>query len=189
MAQLKDKIEESKALINNSVSFYIYPHQKFLYDSINQLAWLSDGRFGYIPKEEILELKKEEIFKFNFFANSFIINDNDEIIIYSKNINIDYKYLIISAANHNEKSLKSLFETRQLLKEELKTIHDSLFWRIFNNWTDIALSKFLDKNSTIFINDFAEYLLHTVKSDPIIDKKSYIKFYYPLTFKLLKKYI
>ena len=189
MAELKDQIEESKALINNSVSFYIYPHQKFLYDSKNHLAWLSDGRFGYIPKEEVCELKKEEIFKFNFFANSFLINDNDEIIRYSKNINIDYKYLIISAANHNEKSLKSLFETRQLLNKELQTVHDSLFWRIFNNWSDMTLVKFIEKNSILFINDFADYLFYTVKSDPILDKRLYIKSHYPLTFKFLKKHI
>ena len=177
IATLRHGIEKVNATINDSTMFVATNGQLFLYDNESQGAWIADGRFGYIPKENVVRLDTT-YFKFDFSAHKFVYDASDDLSIGAKREGIDLNSLVKQIQNKNNKALQRYYDLKGTLDGAAAEAFYYELWALINLWSDDEFVNFIESLSSVEKIHFSNTLLVRM---PIPDIIAYFRLYYPKT--------
>lgn len=182
VATLKDGIEEKNATINDSVIFTATKGQLFVYENYSHNAWIADGRFAYIPPNQVVKVDTP-YFKFNFSKWNFVKDKDYELMQAAKRIGIDLNSLIKKVRSKNADALETFFNFRNNVDGAAAEEFYYDFWALINAWSDTELSSFVKSLKRTEKKDLASLLFDNMLLTNVI---SYYQLYYPKTLNEIK---
>jgi hypothetical protein len=177
IAVLKDGIDQVNATIGDSNVFVATKGQQFLYENNSHSAWIADGRCAYIPPEQV---KRADVpyFKFSFSRWNFIKNENYELSMVARQINIDLNSLIKKIQHKDNQAMLRFFNMRKYVNGAAAAEYSFDLWALINLWTDQELSALLQSLREKEKNEFCHLLMNIT---PFEQPEEYFKLYYPNT--------
>ena len=182
VATLKDGKEPTNATINDSTIFNVKKGDRFIYENDSHNAWTADGRFGYIPPEDVVKVDTP-YFKFNFSKWNFAKDSEYELAQAATKADVDLNSLIQQIRNKNSDALKTFFNLRDKVDGAAAEEYESDFWAMINIWSDGELAAFTQSLGKTDKKDFASLLLD---NEFLSNMTSYYQLYYPKTLKEIK---
>jgi hypothetical protein len=176
IAILKEGLDNINASINDSTTFIAHKGQLILYFSDPHTAFIADGRYGYIPPENLVEIDTP-YFKFNFTSRSFIYAKDYELFQTAKTHGNDLNKLVKNIQQKDTTALLQFFELKDVVDGASAEEFYELFWVLINLWTDDELSSFIMTLNQNHKKDFCTTLIESSYCDPF----KYYMLYYPLT--------
>ena len=181
VAMLKDGLDNVNAIINDSTMFVATKGQLILYWNDPHTALIADGRFGYIPSEQLKRVDSP-YFKFNFSKRQFIYNKDYELYQAAERTGANLNSIVKRIQSKDNNALLQFFKLRDVVDgASAEEFHDE-FWALINCWTDKELSTFITTLDGAEKKDFCSLLIESSYCDPY----AYYKLYYPLTLKLIE---
>jgi hypothetical protein len=182
MAVLKDGLDSVNATVNDSTIFVATKGQLILYWNVPHTAWIADGRFGYIPPEQLFRVDTL-CFKFNFSKYEFRYARNDELFEAASWKGEDLNALVKRIKKKDKDAMLKFFDLRDTVDGAAAEILPYEFWRLINLWTDKELSAFISTLDKTKKKEFCELLIESSFTEPY----EYYKSYYPLTLKYINQ--
>jgi len=176
VAMLKPGLDNVKATINDCTMFVATKGQLLLYWNNPHTAFIADGRFGYIPPEQLIRVDTP-CFKFNFSKRQFRHEKDYELYQSSQSVGADLNSLIKRIQNKDNKALLQFFRLRDVVDGASAEEFPDDFWVLINLWTDKELSSFISTLDKSEKKAFCELLIESSYCNPF----EYYKLYYPLT--------
>ena len=181
VAILKPGLDNVKAIINDSVMFIANKGQLILYWNDPHTALIADGRYGYIPPEQLIRVDTP-YFKFNFSKRHFIYDKDYELYQSAQRIGLDLNSLVKRIQNKDFTALLQFFKLRVVVDGAAAEEFPDDFWALINLWTDKELSAFIKTLKGAEKKDFCSLLFESSYCDPC----KYYKLYYPLTIEQIE---
>ena len=181
MAVLKDGLDNVKAIINDSTMFVATKGQLILYWNDPHTAFIADGRYGYIPPEQLKRVDTS-LFKFNFSKRQFVYDKDDELYQSAERTGADLNTLAKRIQNKESKALLQFFKLRDVVDGASAEEFPEDFWALINLWTDKELSTFITTLKGTEKKDFCLLLIESAYCNP----NEYYKLYYPLTLQQIE---
>ena len=178
VATLKDGFDSVNAKINGNTMFVATKGQLLLYWNDPHTAFVADGRFGYIPPEQLIRLDTP-YFKFNFSKRKFTYDKDNELHQAAQRTDADLNALVKRIRSKDENALLQFFKLRDVVDGASAEEFPDVFWSLINLWTDEELSSFTSTLKGIEKKDFCSLLIESSYCNPY----TYYKLYYPLTLK------
>jgi len=176
LTMLKPGLDNVKATINDSTMFIATKGQLILYWNKPHTAFISDGRFGYIPPEQLVRVNKP-LFKFTFSKRNFTYDKDYELYQSAARTGADLNSLVKRIQNKDTTALLQFFRLRDIVDGASAEEFPDDFWTLINLWTDKELSSFISTLNKTEKKAFCELLIDSSYCDPY----EYYKLYYPLT--------
>ena len=181
VAMLKPGLDNVNAIINDNTMFVATKGQLILYWDYSHTALIEDGRFGYIPPEQLKRVDTP-YFKFNFSKRQFIYDKDYELYQSAQRTGADLNSLTKRIQNKDNNALLQFFKLREVVDGAAAEEFPNDFWALINLWTDKELSTFVTALKGSEKKDFCSLLIESSYCDPY----KYYKLYYPLTLKQIE---
>jgi hypothetical protein len=182
MAMLKEGIDSVNATINDSITFIATRKQLILYWNDPQTAIIADGRYGYIPPEELVKVDST-CFKFNFSKRKFIYSKDDELYQSASANRLELNELLEKIHSKDSKALMQFFNLLKVVDGASVEEFYNVFWAMINLWTDEELSTFINTLNETDRKEFCSLLIESSYYDPLV----YYEKYYPKTLIQIEK--
>lgn len=176
VAMLKPGLDSVKATINDSTMFIATKGQLILYWNNPHTAFIADGRFGYIPPEQLVRVNKP-LFKFAFSKRKFSYDRDYELYQSAERTGTDLNSLVKRIRNKESAALLQFFRLKEVVDGASAEEFPDDFWALINLWTDKELSSFISTLNKSDKKAFCELLIESSYCNPY----KYYKLYYPLT--------
>jgi len=187
IAILQSGIKQKEAIINDKIVFTVKSGQLILYNDYAHTAWISDGRYGYIPPDDLVKVDTF-YFKFDFSEKDFTLDSENELLIATKRQGIDINKITYNVTRKDSKTLFDLFILRDKFDGAAAEIYPHHFWTLLTLWNDKEIADFIINLSLINRKKFVDYISDSYVTFPIEKPLIYYELYYPETFELIKKY-
>lgn len=181
IAMLKPGLDSVKATINDSTMFIATKGQLILYWNNPHTALIADGRFGYIPPEQLVRIDKP-CFKFTFSKCKFSYDKEYELYQAAERTGVDLNSLVKRIQSKDTKALLQFFRLRDVVDGASAEEFPEDFWALINLWTDKELSSFISTLENSEKKAFCDLLIESSYCNPY----EYYKLYYPLTLQQIK---
>lgn len=181
VAMLKPGLDNVNAIINDSTMFVATKGQLILYRNYPHTAFIADGRFGYIPPEQLIRVDSP-YFKFNFSKRQFIYDKDYDLFQSAKRIGSDLNSLAKGIQQKDSNALLQFFKLRKVADGAAAEEFSDDFWALINLWTDTELSTFVNTLKGTEKKDFCTLLIEASYCNPY----EYYKLYYPLTLEQIE---
>jgi hypothetical protein len=187
MCQLKDSISVFSATdYSDKEVFKIYKSEIFLYDSLNQIAWLQNGHGGHLPPEVVAVKDKLDPFRMKYSKLSCQMLKGSGLLELSKRKKVNLQNLINRSLNEDPIAFNQYLAFSSKVSEHTSEIYWALTWRIIHFWSDEKLSAFIADKRYVNSPIFVEYVKYgRIDSSPICDLREYYQHYFPRTFKIM----
>jgi hypothetical protein len=182
VAKLKDGIEETNAIVNDSTIFKAKKGQLFVYENYSHNAWIADGRSAFIPPEQIVKADTP-YFKFNFSKWSFVKDSDYKLTQAGRRAGVDLNDLLQKARKKNSEALRTFIKLHDKVDGAASEEFYYDFWAMINIWTDSELSAFAKSLNKADKKEFAGLLFDT---GPLSNVINYYQLYYPMTLREIK---
>jgi hypothetical protein len=178
IAVLRDGLDNVKATVNDSTMFIATKGQLILYWDHPHTALIADGRFGYIPPEQLKRIDTS-YFKFNFSKLQFVYDKDYELYQCAQRTGVNLNSLVKQIQGKDNNALLQYFNLRHGVDGASAEEFYKVFWQLINLWSDAQLSTFIMQLNGTERKDFCNLLIDSSYCDPY----RYYKLYYPLTLK------
>ncbi len=142
VAMLKPGLDNVKATINDSTMFVATKGQLILYWNDPHTAFIADGRFGYIPTDQLVRINKP-LFKFTFSKRKFTYDKDYELCQSAERTGADLNFLVKRIQSKDNKALLQFFKLQDVVDGASAEEFPDDFWALINLWTDKELSSFI----------------------------------------------
>jgi len=176
VVMLRPGLDNVKAIINDSTMFFATKGQLILYWNYSHNAIIADGRFGYIPPEQLVRVDTP-CFKFNFSRLKFTYDKDYELCLAAQRTGADLNSLVKRIQSKDINALLQFFKLRDVVDGASAEEFPGTFWALINLWTDKELSSFISTMDKSYKKAFCELLIESSFCNPY----EYYKLYYPLT--------
>lgn len=176
VVKLKPGLDSVKATIDDSTIFVATEGQLLLYWNETHSACIADGRFGYIPSDQLMRVDTP-CFKFNFSKQNIKYEKDYELYQTAQRAGYDLNVLINRILNKEDKALLQFFRLRDLVDGASAEEYPVIFWVLINFWSDKELSSFISNLNHSEKKTFCELLLESSYCSPF----EYYSIHYPLT--------
>jgi hypothetical protein len=187
LAMLRPEIKLKEATINDQEVYTAQAGQLILYNDYAHTAWIADGRYGYIPPEDLVKIDTF-YFRFDFSKKDFQLDSKNDLFEINKKRGIDINKITDSVLNIDLDALYNLFLLRNSFDGASAEIFPHHFWSLLMTWNDKNIADFITNLKVKDKKQFVEYITDNDVTFPIERPLIYYELYYPKTFELIKKY-
>jgi hypothetical protein len=187
LAILRPEIKQKEATINNKIAFTATSGQLILYNNYAQTAWIADGRYGYIPPDDLIKVDTF-YFKFDFSKKDFTLNSENELLIATKKQGVDIIKITNNVIKNNSNALYDLFLLRDSFDGAAAEKFPNHMWSLLMTWNDKSIADFIINLKVKDRKNFVDYIIDSNVTFPIEKPLIYYELFYPKTFELINKY-